>query len=147
MLENYLIAPSLNSLFVTGIILLFIVIIIINNFKEIQNFTTYQKISILAFITVAIGIHGDLQTSNQEETLRLVKETYDLMSQKFFTHATPTLFNAGTPRPQMSSCYLVGMEDDSLEGIYNTLKDCAQISKCSGAMVLAISQACCRSFT
>lgn len=90
------------------------------------------------WMRVAIGIHGDLQTSNQEETLRLVKETYDLMSQKFFTHATPTLFNAGTPRPQMSSCYLVGMEDDSLEGIYNTLKDCAQISKWAGGVGLHI---------
>lgn len=67
MLENYLIAPSLNSLFVTGIILLFIVIIIINNFKEIQKFTTYQKISILAFITVAIGIHGLLHLGVEKQ--------------------------------------------------------------------------------
>jgi ribonucleotide reductase alpha subunit len=90
------------------------------------------------WMRVAIGIHGDLNNENQEETLRLVKETYDLMSNKFFTHATPTLFNAGTPRPQMSSCYLIAMEDDSIEGIFNTLKDCAQISKYSGGIGLHI---------
>ena len=63
-----------------------------------------------------------------------VKETYDLMSQKYFTHATPTLFNAGTPRPQMSSCFLVAMKDDSIDGIYETLKECAHISKWSGGI-------------
>ena len=90
------------------------------------------------WMRVAVGIHGDLNNENQEETLRLVKETYDLMSQKFFTHATPTLFNAGTPRSQLSSCYLIAMEDDSIEGIYNTLKDCALISKYSGGIGLHI---------
>jgi ribonucleotide reductase alpha subunit len=77
---------------------------------------------------VAITIHG----SDMEK----VKETYDLMSQKYFIHATPTLFNAGTPRPQLSSCYLLGMEDDSIEGIFNTLKECAQISKWAGGIGL-----------
>jgi len=90
------------------------------------------------WMRVAIGIHGDLKADNQEETLRMVKETYDLMSQKFFTHATPTLFNAGTPRPQLSSCYLIAMEDDSLDGIYNTLHDCARISKYAGGIGLHI---------
>jgi ribonucleoside-diphosphate reductase alpha subunit len=90
------------------------------------------------WMRVAIGIHADLNICNKEETLRLVKETYDLMSQKFFTHATPTLFNAGTPRSQLSSCYLIAMEDDSIEGIYNTLKDCALISKYSGGIGLHI---------
>lgn len=90
------------------------------------------------WMRVAIGIHGDLNNSNQDETLRLVKETYDLMSNKFFTHATPTLFNAGTPRPQMSSCYLIAMEDDSINGIFNTLKDCAHISKWAGGIGLHI---------
>jgi ribonucleotide reductase alpha subunit len=75
---------------------------------------------------VAVGIHGD--------DLPRVKETYDLMSQKFFTHATPTLFNAGTNSPQMSSCFLVAMKDDSIEGIYETLKECAHISKWSGGI-------------
>ena len=56
------------------------------------------------WMRVAVGIHGDLDNPN---SLNLVKETYDLMSQKYFTHATPTLFNAGTPRPQLSSCYLI----------------------------------------
>ena len=79
---------------------------------------------------VAITIHG----SNMEK----VKETYDYMSQKYFIHATPTLFNAGTPRPQLSSCYLLSMEDDSIEGIFNTLKECAQISKWSGGIGLHV---------
>ena len=76
------------------------------------------------WLRVAVGIHGDVCNPN---SLNLVKETYDLMSQKFFTHATPTLFNAGTPKQQLSSCYLIAMEDDSLDGIYNTLRDCAMI--------------------
>jgi len=87
------------------------------------------------WLRVAIGIHGDV---TNEKSLELVKETYDLMSQKYFTHATPTLFNAGTPRAQLSSCYLLGMENDSLEGIFNTLKDCAHISKWSGGIGLHI---------
>lgn len=78
------------------------------------------------FMRVAVGIHGD--------DYPRVKETYDLMSQKFFTHATPTLFNAGTNKPQMSSCFLVAMKDDSIEGIYETLKECAHISKWSGGI-------------
>ena len=90
------------------------------------------------WMRVAIGIHGDLNNPNQEEALRLVKETYDLMSKKYFTHATPTLFNAGTPRPQMSSCYLIAMEDDSIEGIFSTLKDCAHISKWAGGIGLHV---------
>jgi ribonucleoside-diphosphate reductase alpha chain len=77
------------------------------------------------FMRVAVGIHGD--------DIKRVRETYDLMSQKFFTHATPTLFNAGTNRPQMSSCFLVAMED-SVEGIFETLKECAHISKWSGGI-------------
>ena len=82
------------------------------------------------WLRVAIGIHGD--------NMAAVKETYDLMSQKYFTHATPTLFNAGTPRPQLSSCYLIAMEEDSIDGIYNTLKDCAKISKWAGGIGLHI---------
>jgi len=91
------------------------------------------------WMRVAIGIHGDMELPNYIDQLNLVKETYDLMSQKFFTHATPTLFNAGTPRPQLSSCYLIAMEDDSIDGIYNTLKECAQISKYSGGIGLHIN--------
>ena len=90
------------------------------------------------WLRVAIGIHYDLNCVNDEECLELVRETYELMSHKFFTHATPTLFNAGTPRPQLSSCYLIALEDDSIEGIYNTLSDCAQISKYSGGIGLHI---------
>ena len=87
------------------------------------------------WMRVAIGIHG---IKGNQYSMALVKETYDLMSQKFFTHATPTLFNAGTPRSQLSSCFLIGLEDDSIEGIYNTLKDCALISKYSGGIGLHI---------
>ena len=82
------------------------------------------------WLRVSIGIHFD--------DLDAVKETYDLMSQKYFTHATPTLYNAGTPRPQLSSCYLLSMEDDSIDGIYNTLKECANISKWAGGIGLHI---------
>ena len=82
------------------------------------------------WLRVAIGIHGD--------DLEKIIETYELMSQKYFTHATPTLFNSGTPRPQLSSCFLIAMEDDSIDGIYNTLKDCALISKWSGGIGLHI---------
>ena len=82
------------------------------------------------WLRVAIGIHGN--------NLEKVKITYDLMSQKYFTHATPTLFNAGTPKPQLSSCYLLALEADSISGIYSTLKDCAQISKWAGGIGLHI---------
>jgi ribonucleotide reductase alpha subunit len=91
------------------------------------------------WMRVAIGIHGYIDNSyTKEKALQLVKETYDLMSLKYFTHATPTLFNAGTPRPQMSSCYLIAMEDDSIDGIFSTLKDCAHISKWAGGVGLHI---------
>ena len=82
------------------------------------------------WLRVSLTIHGD----NMEK----VKETYDYMSQKYFIHATPTLFNAGTPRPQLSSCYLIAMEDDSIDGIFNTVKECAQISKWSGGIGLHV---------
>ncbi len=79
---------------------------------------------------VSIGIHlNDLDS---------VMETYDLMSKKFFTHATPTLFNAGTPKPQMSSCFLLAMQDDSIDGIYDTLKQTAKISQSAGGIGLSI---------
>jgi ribonucleotide reductase alpha subunit len=82
------------------------------------------------WLRVAIGIHGF--------AINNIIETYDLMSQKYFTHATPTLFNAGTPRPQLSSCFLLAMESDSIDGIYNTLKECALISKMAGGIGLHI---------
>jgi ribonucleoside-diphosphate reductase alpha chain len=79
---------------------------------------------------VAIGIHlNDLESAI---------ETYELMSKKFFTHATPTLFNAGTPKPQMSSCFLLAMKDDSIDGIYDTLKQTAKISQSAGGIGLSI---------
>ncbi len=79
---------------------------------------------------VAIGIHSN----DVERAL----ETYDLMSEGWFTHATPTLFNAGTTKPQLSSCFLLTMQDDSLEGIYNTLHQCAKISKSAGGIGLSV---------
>jgi len=79
---------------------------------------------------VAIGIH--------KEDLDAAIETYHLLSQKWFTHATPTLFNAGTPKPQLSSCFLLTMKDDSIDGIYDTLKQCAKISQSAGGIGLSI---------
>lgn len=79
---------------------------------------------------VSVGIHlNDLEAA---------KETYELMSKKFFTHATPTLFNSGTPKPQMSSCFLLAMKDDSIDGIYDTLKQTAKISQSAGGIGLSI---------
>lgn len=79
---------------------------------------------------VSIGIHG--------KDLESAFETYELMSNQWFTHATPTLFNAGTCNPQMSSCFLLAMQSDSIEGIYDTLKQCAIISKHAGGIGLAV---------
>ncbi|MCO7722453.1 ribonucleoside-diphosphate reductase subunit alpha [Myroides odoratimimus] len=79
---------------------------------------------------VAVGIHLD--------DIDSVIETYELMSKKYFTHATPTLFNSGTPKPQMSSCFLLTMKDDSIEGIYDTLKQTAKISQSAGGIGLSI---------
>jgi len=79
---------------------------------------------------VAVGIH--------KEDIASAIETYNLMSERWFTHATPTLFNAGTPKPQMSSCFLLQMQDDSIEGIYNTLKQTARISQSAGGIGLSI---------
>jgi len=90
------------------------------------------------WLRVAVGIHAIDNYPNNVEILDRIQETYELMSQKYFTHATPTLFNSGTPRPQLSSCFLLAMENDSIEGIYNTLKDCAMISKWAGGIGLHV---------
>lgn len=82
------------------------------------------------FMRVALGIHG--------ADIEAAIETYNLMSEKWFIHATPTLFNAGTPKPQMSSCFLLSMKDDSIDGIYDTLKNCALISQSAGGIGLSI---------
>ncbi len=82
------------------------------------------------YMRVALGIH--------KEDIEQAIETYHLMSEGWFTHATPTLFNAGTPKPQMSSCFLLTMKDDSIEGIYDTLKQCAKISQSAGGIGLSI---------
>ncbi len=79
---------------------------------------------------VAVGIHG--------EDIVAGIETYNLLSEKWFTHATPTLFNAGTPKPQLSSCFLLTMKDDSIDGIYDTLKQTAKISQSAGGIGLSI---------
>ncbi len=68
----------------------------------------------------------------------VLPQTYNLMSERWFTHASPTLFNAGTCRNQLSSCFLICMKDDSIEGIYDTLKTCANISKSAGGIGLAV---------
>jgi len=79
---------------------------------------------------VSVGIHKD--------DIEAAINTYNLMSERWFTHATPTLFNAGTPKPQMSSCFLLTMKDDSIDGIYDTLKQCAKISQSAGGIGLAV---------
>lgn len=79
---------------------------------------------------VSVGIHGD--------DIDAAIETYNMLSEKLFTHASPTLFNAATPRPQLSSCFLLTMESDSIEGIYDTLKQCALISKSAGGIGLNV---------
>ncbi|GAB2984386.1 ribonucleoside-diphosphate reductase subunit alpha [Mucilaginibacter puniceus] len=82
------------------------------------------------FMRVSIGIH--------KEDIESAIKTYNLMSERWFTHATPTLFNAGTPKPQMSSCFLLTMKDDSIDGIYDTLKQTAKISQSAGGIGLSI---------
>jgi ribonucleoside-diphosphate reductase alpha chain len=82
------------------------------------------------FLRVSLGIH--------KNDIEAAIETYNLMSNKYFIHATPTLYNSGSVRPQMASCFLVAMQDDSIKGIYNTLSDCAQISKWAGGIGLHI---------
>lgn len=84
------------------------------------------------FMRVSLGIHG-------KNAIDEAIATYNLMSSGLFTHATPTLFNAGTPKPQMSSCFLLSMKEDSIEGIYETLKQCALISKTAGGIGVAIT--------
>merc|ERR1712086_190877 len=80
---------------------------------------------------VSIGIH--------KTDIDSAVETYHLMSDKWFTHATPTMFNAGTPSPQMSSCFLLAMKEDSIDGIFETLSLCAQISKSAGGIGLSVT--------
>lgn len=82
------------------------------------------------FMRVAVGIHG--------EDIAAALETYELMSERWFIHATPTLFNAGTPKPQLSSCFLLSMQDDSIEGIFNTLSQCAKISQSAGGIGVSV---------
>src|ERR1044072_71066 len=82
------------------------------------------------FMRVAVGIH--------KEDIDAAIKTYNLMSERWFTHATPTLFNAGTPKPQLSSCFLLTMKNDSIDGIYDTLKQCAKISQSAGGIGLSI---------
>ncbi|MFM7700587.1 MAG: ribonucleotide reductase N-terminal alpha domain-containing protein, partial [Bacteroidota bacterium] len=79
---------------------------------------------------VSVGIH--------KENIASVLETYELLSERWFTHATPTLFNAGTPKPQLSSCFLLTLQEDSIDGIYNTLKQTAKISQSAGGIGLSI---------
>ena len=79
---------------------------------------------------VSVGIH--------KEDIDAAIETYNLMSEKWFTHASPTLFNSGTPRPQLSSCFLLAMKSDSIEGIFDTVKNCAVISKWAGGIGLHV---------
>ena len=126
------------------------------NYAEYENMIDYDRdylIDYFGFKTLEraylLKINGKIIERPQHMWMRVavcihngeldkVRETYDFMSQKYFTHATPTLFNAGTPRPQLSSCYLIAMESDSIRGIYNTLGDCAAISKWAGGIGMHI---------
>ena len=105
-------------------------------FKTLEKSYLYRVDNIIVeriqhlWMRVAVSIHGN--------NIDNIKTTYDLLSNKYFTHATPTLFNAGTDRNQLSSCFLLGMESDSITGIYDTLKDCANISKYAGGIGLHI---------
>lgn len=89
---------------------------------------------------VALGIHctSKMSSRSEDDCLEAAFETYDLMSRGFFTHASPTLFHAGTTHPQLSSCFLVQMSEDSINGIYDTLKRCAVISKAAGGIGLSV---------
>lgn len=126
-------------------------------FKTLERNYLFRKDGVVMeriqhmWMRVAVGIHcepvgehltgpvgGCIADMLVEGMKDRIKETYDLMSQKYFIHATPTLYNAGTPRPQLSSCFLVGMESDSIDGIFNTVKECALISKYSGGVGLHI---------
>ena len=127
---------------------------IVKNKKELENMIDYNRdflIDYFGFKTLEraylLKVNGKVVERPQHMWMRVavcihngdlekIKQTYDLMSTKYFTHATPTLFNAGTPRPQLSSCYLIAMESDSIKGIYNTLGDCAAISKWAGGIGL-----------
>lgn len=108
-------------------------------FKTLEKSYLMKKENIIVerpqhmWMRVAIAMH-----SHTANALLKIRETYSGLSQKWFIHATPTLFNAGTRHPQLSSCYLVAMEDDSIDGIYNTLKDCANISKWAGGIGLHV---------
>ena len=131
------------------------------NYNDYENMIDYNRdylIDYFGFKTLEraylLKINGKIVERPQHMWMRVaicihngqldkVKETYDFMSQKYFTHATPTLFNAGTPRPQLSSCYLISMESDSIRGIYNTLGDCAAISKWAGGIGLHIHNVRC----
>ena len=99
-----------------------------NYLQKVNNYIVERPQDM--FMRVSIGIHGD--------DIDSILETYDLLSKKMFTHATPTLFNSGSVRPQLASCYLVAMQEDSINGIFQTLNDCAMISKWAGGIGLHI---------
>uniref|UniRef100_A0A6C0APS5 ribonucleoside-diphosphate reductase n=1 Tax=viral metagenome TaxID=1070528 RepID=A0A6C0APS5_9ZZZZ len=90
------------------------------------------------WMRVAVGLWGAYKVVSDAERLALILETYELLSLKQFIHATPTMFNAGSPRAQLSSCYLIALSEDSIDGIYKTLADCAKISKYAGGIGLHI---------
>ncbi len=130
--------------------------LVVQNSKNLDDMIDYERdylIDFFGFKTLEraylMRINGEIKERPQHMWMRValaihrdnwekVKLTYDGLSNKFFTHATPTLFNAGTPRPQLSSCYLLGMKDDSIDGIYETLTDCAKISKWAGGIGLHV---------
>jgi ribonucleoside-diphosphate reductase alpha chain len=113
-------------------------------FKTLERAYLFQVNKVIVerpqymWLRVAIGIHYAGSSKDDEDLMARIRNTYDGMSLKYFTHATPTLFNAGTPHPQLSSCFLQALESDSIDGIYKTLHDCATISKWAGGIGLHI---------
>jgi hypothetical protein len=99
--------------------------------KEHQKKLIFEQIETpqMLWMRVAIQLH--------KTDFKHVKETYDALTQGYFIHATPTLFNSGTASPQLSSCFLITIDEDSIDGIYKTIKDCAKISKCAGGIGVA----------
>ena len=152
--ENY--CEFINELYNNGNLICKELCDLVNKYKnEYQLMLDYERDYLIDFFgfktlekTYLININGNIERpqhmwlrvaiSIHKGDLVKVKETYDMLSNKYFTHATPTLFNAGTNNQQLSSCFLEAMEDDSIEGIFNTLKDCALISKRAGGIGLHI---------
>ncbi|XP_020248562.1 ribonucleoside-diphosphate reductase large subunit-like isoform X3 [Asparagus officinalis] len=112
-------------------------------FTRFGGTVPYRPVEDVAFAILHSSYRKvDLISTTIWEDIDSAVKTYHLMSQRWFTHASPTLFNVGTPRPQLSSCFLICMRDDSIEGIYDTLKECAVISKSARGIGVSVHNTC-----